>query len=151
MIRYALPALLFAAALPAHAQAPVDHPPLIERAKIFGNPSKSGGRISPDGKWLSWIAPRDGVLNVWVAPSSDLAQARPLTQEKVRPIRSSFWSPDSTTLLFIQDKGGDENFLLYGVNVHERQAGQLHAVREDPRADRPDQQQGQGAHPGGHQ
>ncbi len=83
MIRYALPALLFAAALPAHAQAPVDHPPLIERAKIFGNPSKSGGRISPDGKWLSWIAPRDGVLNVWVAPASDLAQARPLTQEKV--------------------------------------------------------------------
>src|SRR5450830_456393 len=117
MIRYVLPALLFAAALPAHAQAPANHPPLIERAKIFGNPSKSGGRISPDGKWLSWIAPRDGVLNVWVAPASDLAQARPLTQEKVRPIRSSFWSPDSKTLLFIQDKGGDENFLLYGVNV----------------------------------
>lgn len=117
MIRYALPALLFAAALPAHAQAPANDTPLIERAKIFGNPSKSGGRISPDGKWLSWIAPRDGVLNVWVAPASDLAQARPLTEEKVRPIRSSFWSPDSKTLLFIQDKGGDENFLLYGVNV----------------------------------
>ncbi|MEG2033460.1 MAG: S9 family peptidase, partial [Janthinobacterium sp.] len=117
MIRYALPVLLFASVLPAHAQAPVNETPLIERAKIFGNPSKSGGRISPDGKWLSWIAPRDGVLNVWVAPSSDLAQARSLTEEKVRPIRSSFWSPDSTTLLYIQDKGGDENFLLYGVNV----------------------------------
>ena len=117
MIRYALPALLFASVLPAHAQAPVDEVPLIERAKLFGNPSKSGGKISPDGRWLSWIAPRDGVLNVWVAPASDLAQARPLTQETVRPIRSSFWAPDSKTLLFIQDKGGDENFLLYGVNV----------------------------------
>ncbi|MBB5607718.1 MULTISPECIES: S9 family peptidase [unclassified Janthinobacterium] len=117
MLRYALPALLFASALPAYAQSPVNDVPLIERAKIFGNPSKSGGRISPDGKWLSWIAPRDGVLNVWVAPASDLTKARPLTDEKVRPIRGSFWSPDSKTLLFIQDKGGDENFLLYGVNV----------------------------------
>ena len=117
MIRYVLPVLLFASALPAHAQAPVKETPLIERAKLFGNPSKSGGKLSPDGQWLSWIAPRDGVLNVWVAPANDLAQARPLTEEKVRPIRSSFWSPDSKTLLFIQDKGGDENFLLYGVNV----------------------------------
>ncbi|APA67508.1 S9 family peptidase [Janthinobacterium sp. 1_2014MBL_MicDiv] len=117
MIRYVLPVLLFASVLPAHAQAPAGEVPLIERAKIFGNPSKSGGKISPDGRWLSWIAPRDGVLNVWVAPASDPSQARPLTQEKLRPIRSSFWSPDSTTLLFIQDKGGDENFLLYGVNV----------------------------------
>ena len=46
MIRYALPALLFAAALPAHAQAPAKETPLIERSKIFGNPSKSGGKIS---------------------------------------------------------------------------------------------------------
>ena len=117
-----LPAMLLASALPAHAQsAPaataVNDVPLIERAKIFGNASKSGANISPDGKWLSWIAPRDGVLNVWVAPSSDLTKAKPLTDEKSRPIRSSFWAPDSNTVLFIQDKGGDENFLLYGVDV----------------------------------
>ena len=112
-----LPALLFAALLPAHAQSPLDATPLIERAKIFGNPSKSGGKISPDGRWLSWIAPRDGVLNVWVAPASDPSRARALTDEKLRPVRSSFWSPDSRVLLYIQDKGGDENFLLYGVDV----------------------------------
>ncbi|MGK5024064.1 alpha/beta fold hydrolase [Janthinobacterium sp. RB2R34] len=112
-----VPVLLFASLLPAQAQVPADATPLIERAKIFGNPSKSGGRISPDGKWLSWIAPRDGVLNVWVAPASDSSHARVLTDEKLRPVRSSFWSPDSTVLLYIQDKGGDENFLLYGVDV----------------------------------
>ena len=91
--------------------------PLIERSRLFGNPSKVGGRISPDGQWLSWIAPRDGVLNVWVAPVADPAVARALTAEKQRPIRSSFWSPDSKTVLYINDKGGDENFLLYGVDV----------------------------------
>ncbi|MYN29314.1 alpha/beta fold hydrolase [Duganella sp. CY42W] len=117
MIRYALPALLLASVLPVYAQTAAADVPLIERGKIFGNPSKTAAKISPDGKWLSWIAPRDGVLNVWVAPADKLSDAKPLTDEKTRPIRNSFWSPDSKVVLFIQDKGGDENFLLYGVNV----------------------------------
>ena len=40
-----------------------------------------------------------------------------MTAEKVRPIRSYFWSPDASAILFINDKGGDENFLLYGVDI----------------------------------
>jgi len=91
--------------------------PLIERAKLFGNPTRAGAQISPDGQWLSWVAPRDGVLNIWVAPLGDLSKARALTAEKQRPIRTAFWSPDSKTVLYINDKGGDENFLLYGADV----------------------------------
>lgn len=107
-------------AYPAFAQtapAPNAGTPLIERAKLFGNPSKMAGNVSPDGKWLSWIAPRDGVLNVWVAPIGAPGEAKPLTDEKKRPIRTAFWAPDSKSLLFINDKGGDENFLLYGVDI----------------------------------
>ncbi|CAN7632623.1 S9 family peptidase [Phenylobacterium sp. LjRoot225] len=91
--------------------------PLIERTKLFGNPTRSAGRLSPDGKWLSWLAPREGVMNLWVAPTADPGRARPLTAEKVRPIRQYFWAPDSSMLLFVNDKNGDENFLLYGVDV----------------------------------
>src|SRR3954463_1363631 len=91
--------------------------PLIERTKLFGNPVKANGRISPDGKWLSWTAPRDGVLNLWVAPVDNPDAARAMTNERERPVRQYFWSPDSKRVLFIQDKGGDENFLLYGVDV----------------------------------
>jgi dipeptidyl aminopeptidase/acylaminoacyl peptidase len=106
---------LFALAAPIAAQTPPV--PLIERTKLFGNPSKLAGKISPDGKWLSWIAPRDGVRNVFVAPIGDPAAAKPLTNERDRPIRQYYWSPDSKTILFVNDKGGDENFLLYGVDV----------------------------------
>jgi dipeptidyl aminopeptidase/acylaminoacyl peptidase len=99
------------------AAAPDMKAPLIEREKLFGNPSRTQGRLSPDGKWLSWIAPRDGVLNIWVAPISDPSNGKALTDEKKRPIRAYFWSPDSRTILFVNDKGGDENFLIYSVNV----------------------------------
>lgn len=93
-------------------------PPLIERAKFFGNPSRVQGRLSPDGQWLSWIAPSNGVLNVWVAPASNPAEARVLTKESKRPIRQHFWAPDSSMILFINDEGGTEDFLLYGVKVN---------------------------------
>ncbi|MFN3389146.1 MAG: alpha/beta fold hydrolase, partial [Allosphingosinicella sp.] len=63
------------------------------------------------------IAPRDGVLNIYVAPAADPKAAKPLTNERERPIRQYFWSPDSRQILYINDKGGDENFLLYGVDV----------------------------------
>jgi dipeptidyl aminopeptidase/acylaminoacyl peptidase len=106
--------LTAAAAIPAAAQTDV---PLIARAKFFGNPTRAAGRLSPDGKWLSWLAPRDGVLNIYVAPAANPAAARALTAETKRPIRSYFWSPDSRRILYINDKGGDENFLLYGVDV----------------------------------
>ena len=121
-----LSAVVLAAVLPLHAQpatatatnaAATGAVPLIERAKFFGNPSKAGGRLSPDGRWLSWVAPRDGVLNLWVAPLNEPAAARALTNERGRPIRNSFWSPDSKTLLYVNDQGGDENFRLYGVDV----------------------------------
>src|SRR4051812_18622478 len=109
---------LVAGALAAAPSAEKGGPaPLIERTKLFGNPSRSAGRISPDGKWLSWLAPRDGMMNIWVAPVADPGHAKPLTAEKVRPIRNYFWAPDSSMILFINDKGGDENFLLYGVDV----------------------------------
>ncbi|MEO6339753.1 MAG: S9 family peptidase, partial [Caulobacteraceae bacterium] len=98
------------------ASAPTSAP-LIARSLLFGNPSRTQGRISPDGKWLSWMAPRDGVMNVWVAPAADPSKARPLTNEKTRPIRQHSWSPDSSMVLFVNDKGGDENFVLYGVDL----------------------------------
>jgi dipeptidyl aminopeptidase/acylaminoacyl peptidase len=108
-----------ALAIPAQAQGtPVTaNASLIERQKLFGNPVRAQGRLSPDGRWLSWIAPSNGVLNVWVAPADNPAAARVLTKEATRPIRQHFWAPDSSMIMYINDSGGDEDFLLYGVRV----------------------------------
>ena len=41
---------------------------LIKRQTLFGNPDRSGVQLSPDGTQISYLAPKDGVMNVWVAP-----------------------------------------------------------------------------------
>lgn len=89
---------------------------MIPREKIFGNPTYTGVQISPDGYMVSYLAPVDGVMNIWVAPADDIAQARPVTNDAGRGIRSYGWVAGMTRLVYIQDKGGDENFLLCGVN-----------------------------------
>jgi dipeptidyl aminopeptidase/acylaminoacyl peptidase len=110
-------ALACIAAVTTAATAADVKAPLIERQKLFGNPTRAMGRLSPDGKWLAYIAPREGVMNIYVAPVSAPDNAKPLTAEKTRPIRGYFWAPDSASILYVNDKGGDENFLLYGVNI----------------------------------
>tara|TARA_R110002072_G_scaffold9518_4_gene45900 strand:+ start:5530 stop:7575 length:2046 start_codon:yes stop_codon:yes gene_type:complete len=113
-------ALPSAAAADNHRQqasATGEAAPLIPRENLFGNPTRASGQISPDGNWLSWRAPKDGVMNVWVAPVSDPAAARAITSSTDRPIPQYFWAPDSRSVLYVQDKGGDENYLLYGVDI----------------------------------
>ncbi|HEY6817053.1 MAG TPA: S9 family peptidase [Croceibacterium sp.] len=100
----------------AAAQA-VASTPLISRQALYGNPTRSAGMVSPDGKWLSWMAPHEGVMNVWIAPASDPSAAKRMTSATDRPIPQYFWAPDSQSLLYVQDKAGDENYLLYQVDV----------------------------------
>ena len=91
--------------------------PLIPRAKLFGNPTRAQGQIAPDGRWLSWLAPQDGVLNVWVAPIEAPDRARPITDDRKRGIRFYAWANTSRHLLFMQDEGGTEDWHIYAVSI----------------------------------
>ncbi|HSB82668.1 MAG TPA: S9 family peptidase [Candidatus Methylomirabilis sp.] len=91
--------------------------PLIPREVLFGNPDRAALRVSPDGKHLSFLAPVNGVLNVWVAPVDDLGAAKPVTKDTGRGIRIYFWAYTSRHLLYLQDQGGDENWKVYTVDL----------------------------------
>lgn len=90
---------------------------LIPRKILFGNPDKAAARISSDGKKISYLAPVDGVLNVWVAPIDKIAEAKPITNDRERGIRQYFWAYDNKHILYTQDAKGDENWHVYSVNV----------------------------------
>jgi len=100
---------------------------LIPRSVLFGNPERISPNISPDGTRMAWIAPREGVLNVWVAPSRaadapegsgvDWDAAAVVTDDRDRGIRAYTWAKDGRHLLYVQDSGGDENWRLYDVDL----------------------------------
>jgi dipeptidyl aminopeptidase/acylaminoacyl peptidase len=109
--------LLVLAGLPHRGAAQSTQPALIDRELLFGDPEISGGQLSPDGKFLSFIKPYNGTRNIWVKGIKEpFDKARPMTNDQARPVRNYFWSRDGKYLLYSQDKGGDENFNIYAVD-----------------------------------
>jgi Tol biopolymer transport system component len=98
---------------------------LIPRRLLFGNPNRTAPRISPDGRYLSYLAPADGVLNVWVAEAGNPDRAAPVTHDRKRGIRSYFWAYDSSTVVYLQDRDGDENWQLFAIDPAGRELRSL--------------------------
>ncbi|MBC7364502.1 MAG: S9 family peptidase [Candidatus Aminicenantes bacterium] len=91
--------------------------PLIPRRVLFGNPDKSSLQISHDGRYISYLAPVNNVLNVWVAPVDAPEKAEPVTKDTGRGIRTYFWAYTNQHILYLQDLGGDENWQVHAVDI----------------------------------
>src|SRR5688572_24855696 len=91
--------------------------PLVPRKAFFGNPEKARVRLSPDGKRLAFVAPVDGVLNVWVSPDDDPSKAKPVTFDKHRGVVNYSWAFTSQHILYTQDKNGDEDNHVYCIRI----------------------------------
>src|SRR4051794_26550732 len=88
---------------------------LIPRELLFGNPERARPSIAPDGRRLAFLAPQDGVLNVWVGELGG-DRFEPVTHDRERGVRAYFWAEDGRHLIYVQDAGGDENWRLYAVD-----------------------------------
>jgi dipeptidyl aminopeptidase/acylaminoacyl peptidase len=93
-------------------------PTLIPRKTLFGNPERTSPKLSPDGKYIAFIAPDErNVLQVWLRTIKNETAIK-LTNDKKRGIRGFFWTYKAEQLIYLQDADGDENFHLYLVNIN---------------------------------
>jgi len=98
--------------------------PLIPRETLFGNPERAGLQISPDGKTISYLAPHEDVLNVWIQPV-DGGESRVVTSSTDRPIPGYAWAVNGEQLLYSLDKNGDENTHVYVVDLETNETTDL--------------------------
>ncbi|MEE4312064.1 MAG: S9 family peptidase, partial [candidate division KSB1 bacterium] len=94
---------------------------VISREVLFGNPDKASLRVSPNHQHISYLAPLDGVMNVWVAPIEDPGAAVAVTKDTLRGIRIFFWAYNNEQIIYLQDLGGDENWQVHAVNVETKE------------------------------
>ena len=100
------------------ASQPAPARPLVPRETFFGDPDITSAQLSFDGAWVAYIAPVDGVRNLWLAPVGDLAAARPLTRVTDRPIGSFFqWAYTNRHVVFWQERDGDENWRASSADI----------------------------------
>jgi dipeptidyl aminopeptidase/acylaminoacyl peptidase len=106
-------AFLFAGCGPRVVQLP----PLIPRDYLFGNPVRTNPQISPDGKYLAYLAPdKNNVLQLWVR-SLGAQDDRQLTSERTHSIWHYTWTYSPNKLIFAQDNQGDENWQIHIVDI----------------------------------
>ena len=99
--------------------------PLSPREVLFGNPEKISPQLSPDGRYLAYIAPDSkNVLQVWLRIIGQEGD-HVLTADPKRGIRSYFWTYEPDKLIFAQDADGDENYHLYVVDVVSKKSKDL--------------------------
>jgi dipeptidyl aminopeptidase/acylaminoacyl peptidase len=91
--------------------------PLIPRKAFFGNPEKARPRLSHDGKQLAYVAPLDGVLNVFVGLADKPDAAKPVTHDKHRGVTAYSWAYTNQHIVYTQDKNGDEDNHVYSINL----------------------------------
>jgi dipeptidyl aminopeptidase/acylaminoacyl peptidase len=123
-------ALAFATPLAVRAALP----PLIPRAVLFGNPQNVSPVVSPNGAMLAYLAPSNGVLSIWVRTVGK-SDDRVVATDPSRPIRNVVWQPDSKHALYEQDKGGNENFHVYQVDIATRSSRDLTPFGDKVRSD----------------
>jgi len=97
---------------------------LIPREVLFGNPEKTNPQISPDGTQLGYLAPVNGVLNVWIRTIGK-TDDRAVTNDTKRGIRNFLWQYDNKHVLYTQDVGGDENWRLFQTDITTKQTRDL--------------------------
>lgn len=90
--------------------------PIIPRHIIWADPERFLVKLSPDANYISYLAPFEDNLNLWVAPLHDSRLATPVTLSKY-PLKEYWWSTDSSYLLYIHDRDGDENWQLHGFSL----------------------------------
>lgn len=80
---------------------------------FFRNSEETSYQISPDGKNLSFMAPYENRMNVFVRPVEG-GEAVRVTSETTRNVAGYGWA-NNERIIFLKDTGGDENYQLYGV------------------------------------
>ena len=82
---------------------------------FFRISERTGYQLSPDGTYISYMAPYKERLNIFVRRVNDTdEQATRITHETQRSVAGYMWA-DNERLLFIKDTAGDANDQLYGV------------------------------------
>jgi dipeptidyl aminopeptidase/acylaminoacyl peptidase len=86
----------------------------IPMEDFFRNPEKCLVEVSPTGQYLSWMEPWEHRLNIFVMDVKTNKIER-VTTAKERSIYGYVWA-GKDRIVYVMDKGGDENTRLYGIN-----------------------------------
>lgn len=92
---------------------------------LFSDRDYSQVKLSIDGRFLSYLAPTDGVLNLYISDLKSGKPSRPVTYYKNKGIGRYAWACDNKHILFHYDETGRGNTQVHVVNIETEEVRKL--------------------------
>jgi len=89
--------------------------PLIPRSVLFADEDKLNVRLSPDGGTISYLAPVDGTLGIWICPVADPSKPRLLFKQTDAPVLNLQWAYTSRELVYLQLVDKDVHLFIFNL------------------------------------
>jgi dipeptidyl aminopeptidase/acylaminoacyl peptidase len=90
----------------------------LPRKILFGHPEISLPKISPNGKYISYLAPEDNNLGLILKNITKDGEGIKLnTDAKQYSIENYEWAHTNDDIIYWHDEQGDENWALYAINL----------------------------------
>lgn len=87
----------------------------IPLRNFFKNPESSAYQLSPNGQYLSYLAPFNQRMNIHIK-NLETQEITRVTKLEDRDIRGYMWVTNER-LIYVRDFGGDENYHILAVNI----------------------------------
>lgn len=87
----------------------------IPLRNFFKNPESSAYQLSPNGQYLSYLAPFNQRMNIHIK-NLETQEITRVTKLEDRDIRGYIWVTNER-LIYVRDFGGDENYHILAVNI----------------------------------
>src|SRR5690606_19172476 len=85
-------------------------------ADYFKTPKAFAFKLSPDGKYIAYLKRRkSGERDLYLKETATQKESL-LKKQEEDLIRSFAWA-NNERILYLQDKGGNENYHVFGINV----------------------------------
>ncbi len=95
---------------------------LIPRKLFFAAPERYRGRLSPDGRKVTWLAAHEGAVNLWIATAWLGEGGARMKPDSGRPLTSFssdvslyWWMPNNTHLIVLSPR--EESKRVYALDV----------------------------------
>ncbi len=92
---------------------------LIPRVVLLGKSARSAPILSLDSRHIAWLAPSDGARNIWLAETTNVQGAKPVSREITSAVRELWWSGTPGILIALKDQTGSEQSEMFAFDVAE--------------------------------
>jgi hypothetical protein len=87
------------------------------RTVLFADSDRTKVQLSPNGQYITYLAPSQGILNIWLGHPNNPIEFKPVTDNTNRGISEYLWAYSNKDIIYLDDRKKGENCNIYRLDI----------------------------------